>query len=117
MDYSQFEELESFSKFSVNLDENTDRVMVRGKLIREILKQKIHSPLSALEQIGIMLCLNNDLFAKIPLEKVGEAQERVVEVLAEQSAEIGSAVKSGKNLDQNLISSFLARVRGKLGSQ
>jgi F-type H+-transporting ATPase subunit alpha len=117
IDYSQFEELESFSKFSINLDEVTEKVIGRGKQIREVLKQKIHSPLTAAEQVGILLCLNNNVFSKIPLEKIGEAQDIAIDVLSEGSGEMVEAINGGKNLDQNLLNSFLNRVRNRLGGE
>jgi F-type H+-transporting ATPase subunit alpha len=115
MDYSQFEELESFSKFSMNLDENTEKIIARGRQIREILKQKIHSPLSAVEQVGIFLCLNSGLVDKISPEKMEETEKIIVEVVGENLDKIGDAVKSGKVLEQNLLNYFLAKVKSKLG--
>ncbi|MDR2777790.1 MAG: F0F1 ATP synthase subunit alpha [Rickettsiales bacterium] len=115
MDYAQFEELESFSKFSINLDETTEKVIQRGKQIREILKQKIHSPMNVAEQVGIFLCLNNNVFSKISPEKMEEAQDIAIKMLNEGPGEIINIVNSGKNLDQNMINSYLNRVRNKLG--
>jgi F-type H+-transporting ATPase subunit alpha len=116
-DYSQFEELESFSKFSVNLDEITENIINRGKQIRELLKQKIHSSIGIVEQVGIFLCLNSGVFAKIPPEKMDRAQNTVLRVLSEDSAELIETIKSGRILEQNMINSFLNRVRNKLGSE
>ncbi|MDR2077718.1 MAG: F0F1 ATP synthase subunit alpha [Rickettsiales bacterium] len=115
MDYSQFEELESFSKFSMNLDESTEKIIVKGKQIREILKQKIHSPLSMAEQVGIFLCLNSGALSKIPPEKMEETQKIIVEVVNENLEKINAAIKSGKIIDQNLLDSFLAKVKSRLG--
>ena len=37
---AQFVELESFSKFSSDLDSKTKKLLTRGKRLREILKQR-----------------------------------------------------------------------------
>jgi F-type H+-transporting ATPase subunit alpha len=115
IDYSQFEELESFSKFSINLDEATEKVINRGKQIREILKQKIHSPMGVAGQVGILLCLNNNVFSKIPPEEMNEAQDVVMDILNESSGEMIDTIISGRNLDQSTINSFLSKVKNKLG--
>ena len=52
LSYSQFEELESFSRFGTRLDESTKRVLERGWRVREILKQGQYKPLRASEQIA-----------------------------------------------------------------
>jgi F-type H+-transporting ATPase subunit alpha len=115
MDYAQFEELESFSKFSMNLDENTEKIIAKGRQIREILKQKIHSPLNVTEQTGIFLCLAGGVLSKISPEQMEDAQKIIIGVVNENLEVIGDVIKSGKILEQNLLTSFLAKVKGKLG--
>jgi F-type H+-transporting ATPase subunit alpha len=48
--YSQFEELETFSRFGTRLDEATRRVLERGWRVREILKQPQYKPMRVSEQ-------------------------------------------------------------------
>ncbi len=48
--YSQFQELEIFSRFGTQLDENTRKILERGKRIREILKQNQYAPYLAIPQ-------------------------------------------------------------------
>ena len=67
--YSQFEELEAFTRFGARLDENTRRVIEHGRRIREILKQSQNSPVPVLDQIVILLALNAKLFDIVPLDK------------------------------------------------
>src|ERR1700690_2491810 len=48
--YSQFEELETFSRFGSRLDENTRKILTHGQHIRACLKQTEHSPVPVIEQ-------------------------------------------------------------------
>ena len=55
--YSQFEEMEMFSRFSSRLDESTQKMLQRGYRIREMFKQKEHSPITMCDQIAISFAL------------------------------------------------------------
>ncbi|MGM0681829.1 MAG: F0F1 ATP synthase subunit alpha, partial [Thermodesulfobacteriota bacterium] len=57
LSYSQFEELENFSRFATRLDKKTRQALERGKRLRELLGQHRYSPRTADEQVGTMLAL------------------------------------------------------------
>ncbi len=69
LDYSQFEELESFARFGTRLDENTRKIIEHGKRIRACLKQNELQPMSVPEQIIVLLSLTARLFDNIPVDK------------------------------------------------
>ncbi len=75
--YSQFSELETFSKFGAHLDEHTQKVIARGRRIRECLKQPQYQPVPLLEQVGVLLSLTHQLFDEVPLDKVKHAEQAV----------------------------------------
>jgi F-type H+-transporting ATPase subunit alpha len=114
IEYSQFEELESFSKFSSSLDETSEKIINRGKKIREILKQRNGNTLTCSEQIAILLCLNGGIFDKIPLERVKYVEKTAIFVLNEDFDSIRILVKSGKKILPEVVSSFIAKVEEKL---
>jgi len=58
--YSQFQELEIFARFGTQLDENTRKILERGRRIREILKQNQYAPYFVMEQIVILLMVIKD---------------------------------------------------------
>ena len=60
--YSQFEELEVFSRFGSRLDERTRQTLARGRAVREALKQPQFDPLPASEQIAILVAATAGLF-------------------------------------------------------
>lgn len=51
LELAQFEELEAFSQFASDLDQETQKKLARGRRLREILKQPQFSPLSLGNQI------------------------------------------------------------------
>lgn len=72
--YSQFEELETFTRFGAKLDENTRRLIEHGRRIRALLKQPQNSPVPVPDQIVILVALNAKLFDNVPLDRMGEAE-------------------------------------------
>ncbi len=78
LDYSQFEELETFARFGTRLDDNTRKVIEHGKRIRICLKQQELKPMSVSEQVVVLLTLTGKLFDIIPIEKMQEAEAALV---------------------------------------
>ena len=86
--YAQFEELESFSRFGARLDENTRKIIEHGRRIRACLKQPESAPVSVPVQIAVLLALSVELFDRVPLDQMTEAEH----ALREAAADIPRAV-------------------------
>ena len=78
--YSQFEELESFTKFGTQLDKETMGRLNRGKAIRAILEQKQYSPMKASDQIAVFSATNAGLFDNMSAQNIKKAEQIVCEV-------------------------------------
>jgi F-type H+-transporting ATPase subunit alpha len=72
--YSQFEELEAFSRFGTRLDAHTEQVIGHGQRIRACLGQPQFAAVPVLEQIVLLQALINGLLDSIPLERIGAAE-------------------------------------------
>jgi F-type H+-transporting ATPase subunit alpha len=72
--YSQFEELEAFSRFGTRLDEHTQQVIGHGQRIRACLAQPQFAAVPVLEQIVLLQSLTGGLLDAIPLERVAAAE-------------------------------------------
>ncbi len=79
--YSQFEELESFSKFGVQMEGDTLARLKRGRAIRSVLQQRQYQLMDVATQIGVFLALNNGLLDDIVESKIQAAQEVIEQVL------------------------------------
>lgn len=77
LSYSQFEELESFSRFSSRLDEITRSVIEHGQRIREILKQTQFDIMPVVEQIVLLYAVNEGLLDGIDLRNIAEARQKI----------------------------------------
>jgi len=95
--YAQFEELETFARFGARLDEDTRKIIEHGQRIRACLKQGEAAPLSAPEQIAVLLALTAKLFDPVPLDQMTAAQlavqQAATQIPAELRARLGGADK------------------------
>jgi F-type H+-transporting ATPase subunit alpha len=118
--YSQFEELETFSRFGARLEESTRKTIEHGQRIRALLKQPEFGPVSLPEQIIILLALTEKLFDSVPLDQMTEAEHSLREAAAEIPAEVRELFDADAELsdkDREIILDFarktLARFQPK----
>lgn len=98
--YSQFEELETFSRFGTRLDDATRKVLERGWRVREILKQPQYKPIPVEEQIASMLAVTTGNFDAVPIEDVRAAEEMLRKDIRENQVGFCANVRAGKKLDE-----------------
>lgn len=97
--YAQFEELETFARFSTRLDEETRATIEHGRRVREVLKQGEHRPLRASEQMAALRAVNAGLFDQLPADAVGEAEAAVQAAVRDQLPELCERMEAGEELD------------------
>ncbi|MCE5263068.1 MAG: alternate F1F0 ATPase, F1 subunit alpha [Deltaproteobacteria bacterium] len=96
--YSQFEELEAFSRFGTRLDDATRRVLERGWRVREILKQHQYQPLRVADQIAALLAIVSGVADGIAVDKVGEAESTLRSLLVRNHPDLCGRIESGEKL-------------------
>jgi len=85
LDLAQYRELEAFAQFGSDLDESTKRQLERGKRAVEMLKQPQYSPMAVENQIVALYALTKGMLDDIPVEKIKEFEEGLIEY-AEKNA-------------------------------
>ena len=111
LSYSQFEELESFSRFGTRLDESTRRVLERGWRVREILKQNQSMPLRASEQIASLISVTGGALDNVPTEKVREVEGHVLRAVNEQMKDLCGRIEAGSKLEITDRDNVLTKVK------
>ena len=74
IDQAQYRELESFSKFSSDLDPITAMALDKGRKNNVLLVQPQYSPMPVGEQVAILYCGTNGLLRDLPIESVEDFQ-------------------------------------------
>ncbi len=111
--YSQFEELETFASFGTRLDENTKRILERGKRIREVLNQPQYEPVEVTEQIGILMAVTSGTLDGVPLEKISQAEE-IIQSLVRENETFREQLLGDEKLEEHVRENFLEQVSERL---
>jgi len=109
--YSQFQELEAFSRFGTRLDERTRKTLEHGYRVREVLKQAQFDPMPVAHQIAVLLAVTHELFDDIPLDKVSAAEEAVRRMLYEQLPEPCRRIEAGGRLSDEERDLILSKAK------
>ena len=96
LSYAQFQEVEIFARFGTQLDEQTQQTLERGRRIREVLKQPQSRPLSAAEQIAILMAVTHGQLDAVPLDQIEAAEQRICEVVRRQMPDLCDRIHTGK---------------------
>jgi F-type H+-transporting ATPase subunit alpha len=114
--YSQFEELESFSRFGARLDEATQTKLSRGRRIREILKQYRYSPLPSADQIAVLIALTHGVLDDIPLSDISRAQKNIRKAANTDHKEVMETIAAGKKIDEKAIDTLVQAAQNAVKS-
>jgi len=95
LDQAQFRELEAFTKLGSDLDAATKRVIDRGIINQEILKQNQFSPLSVEDQVSIIYVSTNGYIDNVPLDKVKDFEKSFLSVLNTKHRDTLNSISSG----------------------
>ena len=115
IDQAQYRELESFSKFSSDMDAVTAMTLDRGRKNNQLLIQPQYSPMPVGEQIAILYCGTHGLMADVPVEKVRECQDSFLDKLRNTKPEVIETLGNGKIDDDTMkaIEAVMADIAGQ----
>jgi F-type H+-transporting ATPase subunit alpha len=96
--YAQFEELETFSRFGARLDEDTRKIIEHGRRIRACLKQPEFDSVTVPAQIAVLLALTADLFDRVPLDQMTDAEHALRAAATDIPTEVSQRLQTADKL-------------------
>ena len=97
---AQFRELESFTKFGGDIDPVTARTIDTGRKNERLLVQPQYEPVAVEEQVAVIYCGVNGLLSSVPVDKVAEFEEGLLQLLhAKYQSDVLDVIASGKLTD------------------
>ncbi len=108
IDLAQYREMEVFTQFSSDLDEETKAGLVYGKGLMELLKQPLGNPLSLSDMVITLVCATNKRFVDLPIEKIKSFQMNMLEYFSTHHSDIVDTIEKDKAIDDSLKEQILA---------
>ena len=93
IDQAQYRELESFSKFSSDMDAVTAAVLDKGRKNTRLLVQPQYSPMPVERQIAVLYCGTHRLMREIPVERVADFERELLREL--ETSEVFPTLREG----------------------
>ena len=90
LEYLQFLELESFSRFGQKLESSMETRIKRGQLLREILKQDRLAPESSAFQLAWLIAYNDSLLDPLQLDQIAGKLEQLKRAVQESTLTLTS---------------------------
>ena len=102
LDLASYFELEAFSQFSSDLDENTKKTLERGKRTVESLIQKQNSPYNLSDEILILFLVSNGFLDKVEVEKVAHRIKEFLLYVNQNDENLITEINQKKELTEEL---------------
>ncbi len=103
LDLAQYREMEVFTQFSSDLDDNTKEQLAYGKRLMELLKQPLGRPLSMHEQVITLCVATHRLMVSIEVDRIKEFQMKMLAWFDTEHPEIGQELEEKQELSDELI--------------
>ena len=95
IDQAQFAELESFTKFSSDMDKITEMTLDKGRKNEKLLIQPQYSPMPLGEQVAVLYCGTHALMADIGIDDVPMFEKLFLEHMRNSHADVLEALEKG----------------------
>lgn len=110
VDLAQFREMEVFTQFSSDLDEDTKTQLKYGGGLMELLKQPLTHPMSLAQQVVTLVAATGKRFIDVPRDKVKAFQAEMLNYFETHHEDIMSEINTQKVIDDELRESILSTV-------
>jgi F-type H+/Na+-transporting ATPase subunit alpha len=116
LDYSQFLELEMFTRFGGIADTRVRGTIARGERIRALIAQPRFATLRLVDQVALLSALADGAFDDVAAAKVAEARQRIAAELDANAPQIVAAVTTTGTCDEAARARLVEAVRALIGN-
>jgi F-type H+-transporting ATPase subunit alpha len=99
---ASYRELEAFSQIGTDIDKATQAQLDRGKRMVEILKQGQLQPMNVVDQVIIIYAANNGYLDSVPVGKIREFEQRLLEHIRDAHGEWRDSFIESKALTEDV---------------
>ena len=99
---AQYRELAAFAQFGSELDADTREKLAQGERIKEVLKQGQYKPMAVEFQVLIIYVVTRKLLLDVPVDRIGEFEEKFFEYIKTSYPEIPESIAKTKELSEDM---------------
>jgi F-type H+-transporting ATPase subunit alpha len=110
LDLAQYRALAAFAMFSSDLDRATRAQLDRGQRLSEILKQPQYQPMPVEQQVGIMYAVVNGLADDIPVARMRDFEQQLLENLTTVHSDLLATIANEKALSKETEAALRAAI-------
>lgn len=107
VDLAQFREMEVFTQFSSDLDDETKTQLKYGEGLMELLKQPLTHPMSLAQQVVTLVGAIGKKFVDVPKNQIKSYQGKMLEYFDTHHSDLMSEINTQRVLDDELKTSIL----------
>ncbi len=101
LDLAQYREMAAFAQFGSDLDKATQAQLARGERMVELLKQGQYKPMPVATQVLSIYAGVNGFLDDVPVNKIREFEQGLIEYVKEKNSQLLEEVKSIKKIDDD----------------
>ncbi len=110
IELSQYREMAVFTRFGSDVDEATHKLLRRGEVLTELLKQNKGAPRTLFDQVALLLAYKRGVFESLDTKQVRPAAEKLTAYLRETCADLADEVNSTGNLTDSADAALSAAI-------
>jgi len=101
LDLAQYREMEVFTQFSSDLDDETRKQLQYGQGLMRMLRQEQNRPYSHIDKVIILVSSLSHAIDDVPVEDINEFLYEVIDGYKTEHADVCSRIDSTKDLDDD----------------
>lgn len=110
VDLAQFREMEVFTQFSSDLDQETKEEIAYGKGLMELLKQPLGKPMSLAQQVITLIAATGKKFVRVPVSHIKNYQGEMLDYFEQSCEDIIGEIQETKAIDDTLRDKILKAI-------
>lgn len=107
IDLAQYREMEVFTQFASDLDEETKQQLIYGKGLMELLKQPLGNPLSLSDMVITLVAASGKKFIDVEISNIKAVQAKLIDYINTNYPQIPSSIERDKQIDDDLKEQIL----------
>ncbi|MCZ8148130.1 MAG: F0F1 ATP synthase subunit alpha [Roseomonas sp.] len=101
LELAQYREMAAFAQFASDLDNTTQALLARGARLTELLKQPQYKPVPVEEQVVSIFAGTRGYLDRIPVNKVGEFERRLLSDIHARAPEILASIRNDREIKKD----------------